>query len=436
MPQFEELKESVSTLKNLIVEQRTAMEDRFKAFESRFNSSGDVDEKLTKINAEIEKVQDKLVNANSDLEVKVASLEATLSGPPANSEEREREVIDSRIMMSYLDNVDLDKAKPDVDRLRAYKKEYEAYMRRSRISNAMQSSGDETGGYWLTPAMSSKIVDLVYETSEIRKVASIQTIGTDRLSGKLDLDEASAGWVGERQPRTETRTPTIGEWAIPIREVWAMPSTTQNFLDDSVVNVQAWLTQKVSAIFARMENTAFVRGDSALQPKGFLSYLDVANGENAISIDNWGDHIQHIDSGADASLGTPDSLIELMHMPKDRYQANARWAMSRMTLAQARQLKSSDGNTYHYMPDFRESPYGTFHGKPISTFEDLDDPTRGSVCIIYGDFKAAYQIVDRQGIRSLRDPYTVKGYVSFYSTKRVGGDIIDFDALKFMRFSS
>lgn len=311
------------------------------------------------------------------------------------------------------------------------------YMRKGRdaglIAKGMSVDSDPDGGYYVMPDTSGRIVQLVYETSPIRQVANVQTIGTDALEGGNDLDEASSGWVGERTSPTETDTPQIGEWRVPVHEQYAEPTATQKLLDDATINIEAWLSGKVSDVFARKENTAFVTGDGTLKPRGFLTY-----GHGVPSSSTW-DVIERIPSGtsgAFASSAPGDALVETVFSLKSAYRAGAVWMMNRSTLAEVRKLKDGDGN-YMLQPQFSQSGLGlSLLGFNVVEAEDMPDIAANSLSIAFGNFGLGYQIVDRAGIRVLRDPYTAKPKVKFYTTKRVGGDVVNFEALKLVRFAS
>lgn len=314
------------------------------------------------------------------------------------------------------------------------------YFRRGDATPAavraeMSVGSDPDGGFTVTPDMGGRIVSRVYETSPMRQVASIVTIGTDALEGFNDLDEAASGWVGEKQERPDTGTPQLGKWTIPVHEIYAMPKTTQKLLDDSMFNIEAWLAEKVSDKFARTENAAFILGDGALKPRGLWTYSTVATADATRA---WGT-LQHVNTGTSGGFGTApagsDALITAVFALKAAYRNNANWMMARGTLADVRKLKDGDGN-YLWQPDFQARQGGTLLGYPIVEGEDVPAIAANSLAIAFGDFREAYTIVDRTGIRVLRDPFTQKGFIRFYTTKRVGGGALNFEAVKFVRFGT
>ena len=317
-----------------------------------------------------------------------------------------------------------------------YRGGLETYMRKGADGlsaderKALSVGGDATGGYVVYPDMSGQIVKKVDETSPMRAYASIQVISTDALEGLFDLNRAGAVWVGETQARTETNTPNIGKWRIPVHELSAMPAATQKILDDAAINMESWLADKVSAEFALAENAAFVAGDGAAKPRGFLTY------DHGTTLPGTIERLPTGVSGAFAAVPNGgDVLYDAIYGLKAPYRANASWFMNRTTLKMVRKLKDSDG-AYHWQPGIAAGQPSTLAGFPIASFEDMPDPGADSMSIAFGDMRSAYQIVDRMGIRTLRDPYTAKPFVMFYTTKRTGGDVVNFEAIKLIRFAT
>jgi len=302
-------------------------------------------------------------------------------------------------------------------------------------SKALSVGSDPDGGYVVYPDMSGRIVTRLFETSPVRSYASVQLISTDALEGIHDVDEAASGWVSETGARTETATPQLDVWRIPVHEQYAEPRATQKLLDDAAIDMEAWLAAKVADKLARTENTAFVSGNGIGKPRGFLDYGDfTAAGVSQIGA------VEQFDTGVNggfaASPNAGDVFMDLVYGMKARYRANGVWAMNRTTLGAVRKLKDGDNN-FLWQPSFQAGEPATLAGYAVADFEDMPDyTTTGALAIAFGDWAAGYQIVDRQGVRVLRDPYTAKPYVKLYTTKRVGGDVIDFDAIKLMAFQA
>lgn len=320
--------------------------------------------------------------------------------------------------------------------LDGYKQAFDKFLRKgdeiigADEKKALSVGTDPDGGYVVHPDMSGAIVTKVFETSPMRAFASIQVISTDALEGLYDLEEAASGWVGETDARAETGTPQLGKWRIPVHELYAKPKATQKILDDAEINMEAWLATKVSEKFARDEAAAFVNGSGVNKPRGFLTYPDGTTLPGTI---------ERINTGANGAFAAApnggDALIDALYGLKAQYRANATWFMNRATTKLARKLKDSDG-AYLWSPGIAAGQPASLLGYPIAAFEDMPNPATGSLSIAVGDMRAAYQIVDRVGIRTLRDPFSAKPYVEFYTTKRVGGDVINFEAIKLIEFSA
>ena len=318
----------------------------------------------------------------------------------------------------------------------AYKAAFDKFLRKGEEvmgvdeRKALSVGSDPDGGYVVNPDLSGRIVMRVFESSPMRAYASIQVISSDALEGLFDLNEASSGWVGETDSRAETNTPQLGKWRIPVYELYAKPKATQKLLDDASINMEAWLASKVAEKFARDEANAFVVGNGVNKPRGFLTYTSGTTLPGTI---------EQFPTGASAALASApdggDALINALYGLKQQYRANATWFMNRATTRLVRRAKDSDG-AYIWSPGIQAGQPATLLGYPVAAFEDMPDPASNSLSIAVGDMREAYQIVDRLGIRTLRDPYSAKPYVEFYTTKRVGGDVVNFEAIKLVRLGS
>lgn len=290
---------------------------------------------------------------------------------------------------------------------------------------ALSVRSDPDGGYLVTPAMSSEIVKIVYETSPIRPYASVETISTDSLDIMDDRGEIGSGWVAEAGTVSETTTPQFGVRNIPTHEMYAEPRATQKLLDDSSIDIESWLAQKNAEHFSRKENTAFFTGNGVGKPRGILTYSAGTS---------WGT-VEQVASGSSADFDA-DDLIALMYQLKQGYAQNSTWFMNRLTVKKARLLKENTTQQYIWTPGLQVGAPDTLLGRPVVMAADMPVPAADSLSIAFGDFKQAYQIVDRLGIRTLRDPFTLKGFIKFYSTKRVGGDVKNFEAFKLLKLGS
>lgn len=210
-----------------------------------------------------------------------------------------------------------------------------------------------------------------------------------------------------------------------------MPAATQTLLDDAYADVDEWLADEVEASFSAQESTAFVTGDGSAKPKGFLSYDMIADASHALNKIGF---ILSGGAGAFAASNPADKLIDLVYALKSQFRPNARFVMNRRTVSSVRKLKDGDGN-YLWRPG-AAGESASLLGYPVTEIEDMPDISANAYSIAFGDFRRGYLIVDRQGARVLRDPYSMKPYVLFYTTKRVGGGVQNFDAIKVMKFAA
>lgn len=288
------------------------------------------------------------------------------------------------------------------------------------------SSTDGDGGY-VAPIETENMIDLVLEeASPIRRIATVRKIGTGLFRKPVSTSQAAAGWAGESDARPETSAPTLKLLDFPAGELYAMPAATQALLDDSVADVDAWLAEEVRDVFAAQETAAFVGGDGSNKPKGFLSYQGGA------------DALQEVVTGAAGGFiegDQYDTLLALTYALKSRYRPGSSFVMNRRTLSTIRTIKDTDGN-YVWTPGQDAGNPSRLLGYPVVEAEDMPNIASGSMAVAFGDFRRGYLIADRQGVRVLRDPYSAKPYVLFYTTKRVGGGVQDKDAIALMKFSA
>ncbi|NUN51826.1 MAG: phage major capsid protein [Planctomycetaceae bacterium] len=381
-------------------------------------------ERVEKLNAKIDEIGDSIKAATERLEKRIQT--AGLFGPAAEGAEKELLVVEQ--FGATVGRV------VSLEEYRSYRKEQVAYLRRGLVGDtmaALSEGSDPDGGYLVTPDTSGRMVKKLFESSPIRQIAAVQTITSEALEGTTDLNDVGAvTWVGETTTPTETDTPQVGKWRIPVHEMAVEPRASQRLLDDAAVDVEAWLSGKVADKMARGEATVFVTGNGVAKPRGFTTYTTAATADASRS---WGT-LQHVESGTSGAV-TADELIDLVHELKPHFRAGARWVMSRRTLAKVRKLKDGQGN-YLWERDFKATGSGLLLGFPITEAEDMPAVAANALAIAFGDFMAGYQIVDRQGIRVLRDPFTAKPQVKFYTTRRVGGDVIDFEAIKFLKIKA
>ncbi len=320
-------------------------------------------------------------------------------------------------------NTDISDDKIDFDGIKSYGSQYGLYLRRDvgpqgAEAKAMSVGSDPDGGYFVTPFMSPKILSIIYESSPIRQLATVETISTDAIEYPIDDGEVGYGWVGEQETRSETTTSQTGVQRIPVHEMYAAPRATQKLLEDASINIEAWLAGKIGERFGRIEATAFVTGDGIKKPRGFMTY---ANGTTRGTI-------EQVASGA-ATVLTFDGLINLMTALKEPYAAGAAFCMRRATVGAVLLLKDGNGQ-YIWRTDNQSGKPSILLGSPVYMAADMAAVGAGNLAVAYGNFSQGYTIVDRLGISTLRDPFTAKPFVIFYTRKRVGGDVTNFEAIK------
>ena len=316
---------------------------------------------------------------------------------------------------------------------------FDAYVRKGDAGpmlaldmKALAAGTDADGGYLVPDETESEIGKLLSQASPIRAIAGVRQVSSSSYKKPFATTGFQAGWVGETASRTQTTTPTLAELTFPAMELYAMPAATQTLLDDSAVDIDRWIAEEVQQAFAEQEGTAFVSGNGSNKPKGFLDYTKVADGSWA-----WGS-IGYVATGAAGAFPEEDPsdvLVDLVHALKSGYRQNAHWVMNRKTQGQVRKFKDADGH-YLWQPPASAGGQASLMGFPVTEAEDMPDIGANAHAIAFGDFRRGYLIVDRIGVRVLRDPYSAKPYVLFYTTKRVGGGVQNFEAIKLLKFAA
>jgi HK97 family phage major capsid protein len=291
------------------------------------------------------------------------------------------------------------------------------------------------GGFALPEQIESVIAQRLLDISPVRSVANVVSVSTSDYKQLVDTRGMASGWVGEAGARTATNTPTFYEAAALMGEIYANPQATQQSLDDLMFNVEAWIAASIADEFAFREGAAFVSGDGTNKPKGFLNYATAATADSSRA---WGT-LEHVATGVSADFAASnkgDKLVDLVYKLKAGHRANAVWMTNKAILAEIRAFKESTTNAYLWQPGLAAGQPSTLLGYNVVEAEDMPAKAANSLSIAFGDFRAGYTVVDRVGIRSLRDPYSNKPYVGFYVTKRVGGMVVNSEAIKVLKFST
>ncbi len=395
--------EEIKSLVEGIARDVTNMRAEVEAVKNR----GDVvtEEKFSKAAKEI-------TDALADLQAKQAKLEAAASRMDAPGEAKD-----------------------------AGKKELDSYLRQGiapagvKVTaegleiRGMRTDSQPDGGFLVRPALANFVIDRIFETSPVRRLANVITIGGKSIDVLIDDNEAGARWIGEGASGGETSTPQLGQKSLIAHKMEADPRVTTEQIEDAYLDVEGWLSGKVVDRFTRLENTAFVSGNGVGRPRGFTTYPAWASAGVYER-----DKVEQINSGAATNVAIA-GLIATQNALKEGYQAGASWAMKRTTFGEVLKLKSTDN--YHFLnltvAPGNQNVEMRILQKPVTFMDDMAATgTGGAVLAAYADWRKFYTVVDRVGLQVLRDPYTNKGFITFYTYKRTGGDVTSFDAGKLM----
>lgn len=428
--------EGISEVRDALAEVQTSFE-AYKASNderlAKLAKGGDADpvleDRLSKIDESVQKASEKVEALGNDTESRLDKMDVALN----------------RVTSGDIDDVKADKKQADFmnrcclahrreqkftpENVAEYRGIWNKFIRSDDRNlspeeyRALAIGSDPDGGYWVVPDVSEQIMAVIFETSPIRELASVMDIGSKSVTMVIDFDQAGSGWLGETETPTETSTPQIKEKEIVAHTGYAEPRSTLDMLDDANIDVEDWLATKVGEKLGRQENTAFVLGTGVGQPRGFMTY---AAGTN------YG-QVQQVNSGAAADF-TFDGLISIQNSLKESYQRGAVWMFKRASFANIRKLKDGDSQ-YLWQPNNQAGEPAQLLGAPTRTADDIAAVASNALAGMYGNLRFAYQIVDRFGIRVIRDNLTAKPFIKFFTTKRVGGDVVNFEAIKIQKLA-
>ncbi|SFN32453.1 phage major capsid protein, HK97 family [Nitrosospira briensis] len=318
-----------------------------------------------------------------------------------------------------------------------HKKAFLGYMRsgkdRDLEAKSMSVNNDPSGGYLVPEEIDGTISKALRELSPMRQLARVIPVTTGEFSMLHSVGGTAYSWVGEKSARPETGNPTFVKLIPPMGEIYASPAITQNLLDDNNFGLEEWLVEEVVEAFGEGEGDSFVNGNGVNKPRGILTY-DIASTADGARAENALQYVASGASGAFAASNPSDKLISLVHSVKPRYRVNAKWSMNTNTIEQIRTFKNTAGD-YIWKQGIEAGQPGTLLGYPVFEDENMPDIAANSLSIAFGDFQRGYVILDRNS-SMLRDPFTAKPHVLFYTTKRVGGGMRDFRAIKLMKFAA
>lgn len=431
-------------IKTLITDQGKAWEEFKKTNDELLKAKadgkavGELEQKLDKIGKELDKL--------TEIRAEVDKIMLKMQRPAADAESgdmKEETKSFNIARRSFGQNVTSDIT---VEEYTGYKAAFFKWARKGRLEaltdaerKSMLAGDDANGGYLLPPPTVGRIVKKIFELSPIRQIASVVSISTQALEGIYDNDEASVGYVGEVAARPNTGTPTLGKYRIEAFEIYANPKISQTLIDDAAYDVEGWLADKVANKLARFEGAEFVTGTGVNAIKGFTKYTLSATADGSRT---WG-QIEKIKTGVNgdfAASSPADKIFDLTQAFKPAYLNAAKWVTTREVIGKVRKFKGATTGDYLWQPGLQAGMTDKLLGYPIVMAQDLPAlstyATTSAPCLWLADWAEFYTIVDRMGIRTIRDNLTDKPNVQFYSTRRVGGGVLNFEAGKVLTFEA
>lgn len=401
------MKELFDSLNRAFDEFKASNDQRLKQIEAKGAADPLLEQKVDKINASISDFEAKI-------QARVDEIEAKANRPGAG-------------------------LTPEDKAAAEYKAQFDAFMRRGEIQAALSTASDPDGGYAVPPELDRTIIDLLLNDTPMRRMATVISVGTPNYTKLFNTRGTGSGWVGETDARPETATAVLKAITPYMGELYANPAVTQQMLEDAFFNVESWLTGEVQAEFGQQENLAFVSGDGVLKPKGILAYPTAATADASRAFGT----LEHVISGAAADFATPsatvspaDAILTLIYSLKAQFRGKAMFCMNKSTLSKIRKFKEALAGQYIWQPGAAAGQPSTLFGYPIEECESCPDVAANALPMMFGDFKRGYTIVDRIGTSVLRDPYSNKPYVHFYTRKRVGGMLTDSQAIKLLKIAA
>ena len=293
---------------------------------------------------------------------------------------------------------------------------------------ALSAAVNSDGGYLVDPQTSDIVKSVLNTTASIRAIASVVNVEATSYDVLVDHTDVGAGWATEASIIGESDTPQIDRITVQLHELSALPKASQRLLDDAAFDIEGWLAGRIADKFARAEAGAFINGDGIDKPKGFLAHSFVDN-----DVWVWG-NLGYVPSGVAGEV-TGDAIVDLVYALGAQYRANASFVMNSKTAGLVRKLKDMDGR-FLWSDGLAAGEPARLMGYPVLIAEDMPDAGTDEMAMAFGDFAAGYTIAERPDLRILRDPFSAKPHVLFYATKRVGGDVSDFAAIKLLKFGT
>lgn len=301
---------------------------------------------------------------------------------------------------------------------------------RANIHAALSVGTASEGGYLAPTEWDRQVRKKQLEISPMRRICSVVTTSVAAFSTVWHDGAWGSGWVGETAARPATTSPGFSSLEFASGEIYANVPITQRLLDDSNIEMDSWITDEIGSEFNRQEGIAFISGNGTNKPFGLLTYITggAADGRHP------GGNLSIVNSGAAAAV-TGDGLVDFAYSLPASYRQGAAWLMSSSTAASVAKLKDNEGN-YLWREGLVAGQPATLLGYPVEIDEGMPTVAADALPIAFGNFQRGYLINDRLGTRILRDPYTNKPYVNFYATKRVGGGLLDPNAIRLLKIAA
>ncbi len=431
---YKEVLKQIETIGASSKENHELLNKSFKELKTELEKTGTVDRgKISKLQEDIVTRQEGIDNANKQMTKRMDDLEIAMKRPGGIITETSgkdiQEALDFHLLCKSLKGEKFGPREranfePDLSVVKEYKKLMPEWLRsddkymNETEKKALSVGVDPDGGFTVTPEMSARIITRIFESDPIRQMATVETISTDAIEFPVDFDEFESGWVGETQSRPVTTNAQRDKKRIVVHEMYSKPKATQQLIEDSAMNIENWIANRVADKFMRFEAAAFVTGDGIGKPRGFLT---IANGTN------YG-QVEQVNMGKAAAI-TADGFINVKYALTEFYLNRGTWLMNRLTVRDTMQLKDGNGN-YLWKPAIAVDAPSTILSLPVRMSTTMPIVAANTLSVAIADWAQAYTIVDRLGITILRDPFSDKPFVEFYTRKRVGGDVVNHEAIK------
>jgi len=398
-----ETKEALENLTRSFEIFKSANDERLAEIESKGQADALTDEKLERLNKEMDRLQ-----------AKAKAIHAASARPNLS-------------------------AKQDMDTVQMEQKRqfFDGFIRKGQHQEldrkALSTAVNADGGFSVPVELDNQIEKRLRDLSPVRADANVVAIGSSKYKKLVNVGGITSGWISETGARVETVTPTLQEIMPPLGEIYANPAATQAMLDDANFNVENWLSEDLAEEFSFQENDAFVNGTGINKPKGFLQYVVSAAADATRTFGE----IQALNTGVAGNwaIANPsDILVDIIHAMKSGYRSGAKFYMNTSLLSEIRKFKDIDGN-YLWRPGLENGAPSTLLGYPVVEVAEMPVKAALSLSLAFANMKRAYTVTDRTGTRMLRDPYSNKPYVHFYTTKRVGGAVTNDQAIKLLKFA-